>query len=47
MSSFKTWFIVGILRFQKFFDVDALGFQIELICRYFDLFVWNTVWATF
>jgi hypothetical protein len=47
MSSFKTWFVISILRFQKWFNVDALGFQIELICRYFDLFVWNTVWATF
>jgi hypothetical protein len=47
MSSFKTWFIVGILRFQKCFDVDALGFQIELICRYFGLFGTDTVWATF
>jgi hypothetical protein len=27
MSSFKTWFVVGILRFQKWFDVDVLGFH--------------------
>ncbi len=37
-SSFKTWFVVGILRFQKWFDVGVLGFQIELCCRYFGLF---------
>jgi hypothetical protein len=40
--------VVGILRFQKWFDVDVLGFQIELCCRYFDLFFdLKTVWATF
>jgi hypothetical protein len=33
ISSFKTWFVVGILRFQKWFDV--LGFKIEFCCRYF------------
>jgi hypothetical protein len=26
------------LRFQMGFDVDVLGFQIEICCRYFDLF---------
>jgi hypothetical protein len=30
---------VGILSFLKWFDVDVLGFQIELCCRYFDLFL--------
>ncbi len=29
-SSFKTWFVVGMVRFQKCFDVDVLGFQIYL-----------------
>jgi len=29
MSNLKTWFFVGILRFQKLFDVDVLDFQIE------------------
>jgi hypothetical protein len=43
----KTWFVVGILRFQKWFDVDILGFQIELCCRFFGLFVWETFWAIF
>jgi hypothetical protein len=38
ISSYKTWFVVGILRFQKWFDVDVLGFQIELCCRYFGFF---------
>jgi hypothetical protein len=31
-------FVVGILRFQKWFDVDVLGFQIQLCCRYSGLF---------
>ncbi len=35
---FKTWFVVCILRFQKWFDADILGFQTELCCRYFGLF---------
>ncbi len=38
ISSFKTWFVVGILRFWKWFDVDVLGFQIHPCCRYFGLF---------
>jgi hypothetical protein len=35
---FKPWFVVGILRFQKWFDVDVLGIQVELCCRHFGLF---------
>jgi hypothetical protein len=27
--SFKVGFAVGVLMFQKWFDVDALAFQIE------------------
>jgi hypothetical protein len=38
ISSFKTWFVVGILGFQKWSYVVVLGFQIELCCRYFGLF---------
>jgi hypothetical protein len=38
ISCLKTWFVVSILRFQKWFDVDVLGFQVELCCRYFGLF---------
>ena len=38
LNIFKTLFVVGILRFQKWFGVDVLGFQIELCCRYFGLF---------
>ncbi len=34
---FQNMFAVGI-RFKKWFDVDVLGFQIELCCRYFGLF---------
>jgi hypothetical protein len=30
ISSFKTWFVVGVKRFQKLLDVDVLDFQIEL-----------------
>jgi hypothetical protein len=39
--------VVGILRFQKWFDVNVLGFQTELCCRYFGLFDLKMVWATF
>jgi hypothetical protein len=28
--SIKTWFVVGILRLQKWFDVDVLDVLIEL-----------------
>ncbi len=38
ISSFITWFVVGILRFQKRSDVDVLGFQIKICCRHFGLF---------
>ncbi len=38
IGSFKTWFVVGILRFQKWFDVDVLDFQIKLCCGYFGQF---------
>jgi hypothetical protein len=35
---FKTWFVVGILSFQKWFDVDILDFQFGLcFYRYFDI----------
>jgi hypothetical protein len=46
VQHFKTWFVVGILRFQKWFDADVLGFQIKLCCRYsyFDLF---STWQLF
>jgi hypothetical protein len=35
------------LRFQQWFNVDDLGFQIELCCRYFGLFGLETFGATF
>jgi hypothetical protein len=35
----KKKFVVGILRFLKWFDVDVLGFQIELCFSYFGLFL--------
>jgi hypothetical protein len=38
ICSFKTRFVIGILRFQKKFDVmNVLGTQIELWCRNFGL----------
>jgi hypothetical protein len=36
-----------ISRFQKWFDVDVLGFQIELYSKYFGLFTSETFLATF
>jgi hypothetical protein len=35
--SSKLWYVVGILMFLKWFDVDCLDFQIELRCRYFKI----------
>jgi hypothetical protein len=35
---FKTWFVVHIFRFQKWFDVDILDFLFELGYRYFGIF---------
>ncbi len=43
--SFKTWSVVGILRFLKWFDVDVIDFQIEVHCRYFDLFWLGDCWG--
>jgi hypothetical protein len=41
--------LIGLLlRFQKWFVVDVLGFQIELCCRYFWPFLdLATFWAIF
>jgi hypothetical protein len=47
INSFKTWSVVSILRFQRWFDVDVLGFQIQICYRYFGLFCLENVWATF
>jgi hypothetical protein len=30
IGGFKTWFVIGTLRFQKWFDEDGLDFQNEL-----------------
>ncbi len=40
LSKFITFllFVVCILRFQTWFDVDVLDFLIELCCRYFGFF---------
>ena len=41
-------FYVGILVFQKWFDVDAKEFLIEFRCGYFlHILAWQQVWATF
>ncbi len=42
IRSFKTWFVLGILEFQKWFDV-LLDFQIKLCCLAF--YGFTTVWA--
>jgi hypothetical protein len=34
----KAWFVVGILRFQKWFDLDISDFQLELCYRFFGSF---------
>ncbi len=45
IRSFREWFVVGILSFEKCFGVDVLDFQIELFSRYFGLLA--AVLATF
>ncbi len=47
ISSFKTWLVVAIFRFQNLFDVDVFDFQIDLWCGYFGIFSSATVLATF
>jgi hypothetical protein len=37
-SSLKAQFVVWTLKFQKWFGVDVLEYQIELSCIYFGLF---------
>jgi hypothetical protein len=37
MGSFKTWFVVGTIRFQKWFDIDILNFQFDIGYRYFGI----------
>jgi hypothetical protein len=39
IGTFKTWFLVGTLRFQKWFDVDILDFQIVLCYFYLGIFL--------
>ncbi len=46
ISSFRNIFAMCVLRFQKWFDVDVLGFQIELWCKYFAIIISATVLAT-
>jgi hypothetical protein len=47
--SSKLWYVVGILMFQKWFDVDVLDFQIELLSRYFKivLAIFSNNWVIF
>jgi hypothetical protein len=35
MGNFKTWFVEGILRFEKCVDVDVLDFQTLDILTFF------------
>ncbi len=37
ISSFKIWFVVGILRFQKWFVVDVSDFKIGHLCSFVQL----------
>jgi hypothetical protein len=32
-STYQTWFVVGILRFKKCFDVDVLDFNYGAVSR--------------
>jgi hypothetical protein len=41
---FKTWYVVGILMLQEWFDVDILDFQFELCDRFLHVFL---VWRLF
>jgi hypothetical protein len=38
---------VGILRFEKWFDVDVLGFQMSFVIDILAFFDWATFWAIF
>jgi len=45
---FETWFIVGILRFRKWLNVDVLDFRIELQCIYFGILLGSKLfWLLF
>jgi hypothetical protein len=44
-KTIKTWFVEGVLRFQKWFDVDVLDLALLLI--FWHCFGLETVWATF
>jgi hypothetical protein len=39
IGMFKTWFIVGILRFQKGFEANILDFKFDICYRYFGTFL--------
>jgi hypothetical protein len=47
ISNLQTWLVIGILRFQKQFDVDVLDFQIELCYRYLGVFWFGDYLAQF
>jgi hypothetical protein len=48
LNSLKTGIvIIGILRFQKWFDIDVLDFQIELDVDILAFLILATVLATF
>ncbi len=41
------WFLVGILRFQKWFDVDVLGFKLRFVLDNLAFFDLKTFGASF
>jgi hypothetical protein len=47
ISSFKIWFVAGILRFQKWFDVDVFGCKLSFVVDILAFFDLKTFWATF
>ncbi len=46
MSSLKTWFVVGILKFQKWFDV-FWAFKLSFVVDILAFFDQETFWSTF
>jgi hypothetical protein len=47
LGTLKTWFVVGILRFEKWFDLDIFDFQFELCYRYFGIFQFRDFLSNF
>ncbi len=47
MSSFKTWFVLGILKLQRGIEVDILDFLVKHWCRYLGFFGLETTLTNF